>query len=192
MIKWAKCVKPSAQGLAYGRYPINGKQQPLLYDPGLLRIYLYVCNMRVLVLSPGLKCKRGNACQSAFEGSKDPRGTGSVTPGRDRQGRGSGLWPTRDPAPQERGPTEHRACAVHFAKLSAPWELLVFYSEELSLCPPLQVGRSVVPGKVILGVESSQVLVTLRLSPMLDPTRTPRSCCGACICATNPSAVTSS
>lgn len=52
--------------------------------------------------------------------------------------------------------------------------------------------KNVVPGKVILGVESSQVLVTLRLSPRLDPTRTPsRSCCGACVCGTNPFAVTS-
>lgn len=112
-----------------------------------------------------------------------PAWNGICHPGRDRQGRGSGLWPTRDPAPQERGPSKHRDCAVHFAKLSAPWELHVFYAEKLSLRALLQVGRSVVPGEVILGVESSQVLVTLRLSPRPDPTRTPSwSCCGACVC----------
>ncbi|XP_019510395.1 PREDICTED: uncharacterized protein LOC109389387 [Hipposideros armiger] len=39
-------------------------------------------------------------------------------------------------------PSTDRACAVHFAKLSAPWELLVFYEEELRLCASLQI-----PGK---------------------------------------------
>ncbi|XP_054996598.1 anoctamin-7 [Sorex araneus] len=39
---------------------------------------------------------------------------------------------------EERSPVERGARAVHFAKLSAPWELLVYYAEELSLRAPLQ------------------------------------------------------
>ncbi|XP_006145308.1 anoctamin-7 [Tupaia chinensis] len=39
---------------------------------------------------------------------------------------------------EEHSQTERGARSVHFAKLSAPWELLVFYAEELSLRAPLQ------------------------------------------------------
>lgn len=96
--------------------------------------------MGVLLFSPRLNCKREKACQGPFETSKNPRGTGSVAPGPDRQGRLFGVWPPETPAPQQRGPFEHRAraCAVHFAKLSLPWEWLVFYAEVLSLRAPLQ------------------------------------------------------
>ncbi|KAM5270277.1 uncharacterized protein RBU33_020191 [Hipposideros larvatus] len=125
--------------------PNKWEQQPLLYDPSLLRAYyLYVCNMGVLVLSPGLKCKRGNACQSAVEGSKDTalNGICHPWPGSPREGLRALAHPRPGPSPRSVvPPSTDRACAVRFAKLSAPWELLVFYEEELRLCAPLQAGH---------------------------------------------------
>ncbi|KAF5924738.1 hypothetical protein HPG69_004610 [Diceros bicornis minor] len=75
---------------------------------------------------------------------------------------------------EERSATESCACAVHFAKLSAPWELLVFYAEELSLRAPPQVG-GVGWGGVSLGAESPHVPDSPGVLPALYPQARPNS-----------------